>query len=177
MKLKPKQSEKSELATEEPVSKSSANPTTITVPDVKMVAIARLQDTDDWYTIFQFRRHDGRTAYMAMPSGDANLVKCVTSALRNAGAAGSSHYSFPDLVKKLTTATRPVSVLRYQTGCWSMNLRVPRLLLALCSSALTSMGGSARSSLSGTGALGSRSLILAAAGQRSLGRQRSQSRP
>ena len=84
MKLKPKKSEKSEPATGKSVSEGSVKLTDITKPDVKMVAIARLQDTDDWYTVFQFRRHDGQTAYMAMPSGDASKVKLASGTLVNA---------------------------------------------------------------------------------------------
>ena len=83
-----------------------------------MVAIARLQDTDDWYTVFQFRRHDGQTAYMAMPSGDASKVNSLAPAFRNAGASGSSHFSFPDLVNKLATATGPTDGMIVIRGGW-----------------------------------------------------------
>ena len=118
MKLKPKKSEQTEPKAAKPVSKGSPNPNRGTVPDVRPVAIARLQDTDDWYTVFQLRRHDDRTAYMAMPSGDASQERAVSSALRNAGTAGGNHFSFPNLVKRLTMASAPADGMIIIRGGW-----------------------------------------------------------
>lgn len=74
-------------------------------PSIQKIATARLQDSDIWYDVFRFVRHDRAIAFVILTASNASSSAKLANALRDAGAQGCNHYSFASVVSTLSTTS------------------------------------------------------------------------